>query len=105
MKIIDPIVRKDQWPILHYAMAVAIPYFLLALIFGFLYRWDMLTGLGEPGNYLMYLFSPIAGQIVSYTGTTPWEAVSLAFNLMVSLFLTWLFMAPIVGLIRAIKNV
>lgn len=105
MKLIDPIVRKDQWPILHYAMAVALPYFFIALTFGLLYRWEMLPELGEIGNILMFVFSPIAGQVVSYTGTTPWEAVSLSFNLVISLFLTWLFMAPLVGFVRAVFNI
>ena len=105
MKIIDVIVRKDQWPILHYAMAVALPYFFIALLFGFFYRWEMLPELGDFGGILMFFFSPIAGQVVSYTGSTPWEAVSLAFNLIITLFFTWLFMAPLVGLVRAIINI
>lgn len=105
MKWIEPIIRKEEWPILHYSMGIALPYVFIGLLFGFLYRWDLVHGLGEAGNYIMFVLSPVAGQIVSYTGSTPWDAVSLSFNIVVTLFLSWLFIAPIVGLFRAIRNI
>lgn len=104
MKVLDPLIDKKQWPILHDAMAVAIPYVLLGIVFGVLIRMDLYPDLGKAGDYVLFVFTPVAGQIVSYVGTTPWEAFMLSINMIVTVFLSWLCIAPFIGLLHAIRN-
>ena len=104
MKILDPIINKKQWPILHDAMIIALPYLLIGIPFGILLRMDIYPDLGSFGDYVLFVFTPVAGQILSYAGTTVWEALLLVIDMVITLFLSWLLVAPFVGVFHAIKN-
>ena len=105
MKLLESFISSKDWPILHYAMVIAIPYVILGLLFGIFYRVGIIPDIGTSGDVIMFIFMPVSGQIVSYVGSTPWDAFMLAVNLIITLFLSWLFIAPIVGLFRAIINI
>ena len=103
----DPVenyIPKKDWPILHYAMKIAIPYNVISWIVGVLLKADFFPEWGEVGNLLVFVFTPIASLIVTFDPVFGYEYFGLLIYLVFGLFLSWVLIAPFVGAVLAILN-
>ncbi len=90
-------------PELYWGLRIALPYNIIGITFGFLVRMGHFPeNIGELGTAVLFIFVPVASQIIEYESSTTANLLLTVSNLLITFFLSWVIFSPIVGLLRGI---
>ena len=96
-------IDEKKNPEIYWGLRVALPYNAIGIAFGILVRMDQFPqDIGDVGTAILFIFVPVAAQIIDYTGNDYASMALLIVSLLSTFFISWVIFSPIVGLFRGI---
>lgn len=96
-------IDRNRFPYLYWGWRVALPYNIIAWIFGLLLRLHFIPKeLGEFGHALVFFFTPGMAPIIVFENNGFSSFFWLIIQLAAILFVTWVIVSPIFGMFRLI---
>ena len=94
-------IDRTKYPYLFWGWRLALPYNLIAWIYGILLRNDLvLIGIDSIKNSLTYFFTPAMVPILIFEGNSFGDYFWLVIQMISILFISWILVSPIFGMFR-----